>query len=148
MNTWLVADGDLVLAGGNFQTLSGPAKIQQDLGIASLTPLGSDRFHPRYGSVFASYIGQPVGPMTQSLLQSEINRIIKNYQTVQLNKMNRAILQGYATAYGLDDLIQAVQSIEITQNFDSFTISVSLVTMSGTTVNVAASVTSNGPTAG
>jgi phage baseplate assembly protein W len=148
MDTWLVANGDLVLAGGTFATLSGPAKIQQDLGIASLTPYGSDRFHPKWGSVLGQYIGSPVGPMTQALLQSEINRLISNYQKVQLNRMNTVITQGYATVYGLNDLVGSVQSITVTQNYDSFSINATVVTMAGTTVSINSSVAASGPSAG
>ena len=148
MNTWLVANGDLVLRRWR---VPDPLRSSQNTAgpwHSLAYPIGTDRFHPRYGSVFGQYIGQPVGPLTQSLLQSEINRIIKNYQTVQLNRMNQAILQGYATVYALDDLVQAIQSISVTQNFDSFTIKATLITMSGTTVNISSSVSSSGPTAG
>jgi hypothetical protein len=86
--------------------------------------------------------------MTQALLQSEINRLISNYQKVQLNRMNTVITQGYATVYGLNDLVGSVQSITVTQNYDSFSINATVVTMAGTTVSINSSVAASGPSAG
>jgi phage baseplate assembly protein W len=147
MDTWTINSGDLQLSGGTFATLSGPAKIQQDLGIASLTPYGSNRFHPRYGSVLGNYIGAPIGTTTQQFLRSEISRLITNYQTVQLNKMNKAIIAGYSSSYAPNDIVQSVTSIDVVQNYDSFSISITLQTMGGTSVTLSTAVTSSSTTA-
>jgi phage baseplate assembly protein W len=142
MQTISIVDGDFDLSGGTFKTITGATKIQQDMGIASLTPYGSNKFHPKYGSVLQSMIGHPTNSTTQSLIQSEITRLINNYQNIQIRKMNAYILQGLRSPYGQDDLIQSVQSINVTQNFDSFNISVILLTMSGQAIPIGSTISS------
>ena len=143
MLTLSIVNGDFDLSGGTFQTITGATKISQDLGIASLTSYGSNKFHPKYGSVLQSYIGSPINRTTQSLIQSEITRLINNYQNIQIRKMNAYILQGLQSPYGQNDLIKSVQGINVTQNSDSFNINVILITMSGQAVPIASTISAS-----
>ena len=146
METFNVETGDLILTQGTFATLTGQAKIQQDLGIANTTPYGSNRFHPRFGSVLPEYIGSPIGPTTQSLINSEVNRVINNYNAVQLNKMKSFIQQGLQSPYSQDDLIQTVNSIDVVQSYDTFYVTVTCTTMSGAQLQTAITVAQNSTT--
>lgn len=143
MNTLAIISGDFSLSGGTFKTLTGIPKIKQDLGIASLTPYGSNQFHPKYGSVLGSYIGSPVGPSSQAVIQGEVKRLISNYQNLQIAKMNSYVIQGFRSPYGQNDLIRSIQSIEVTQHFDSFHINATLTTMSGQTVQIASTISAS-----
>ena len=146
METFNVETGDLILSRGAFETLSGPAKIQQDLAIANITPYGSNRFHPRFGSVLPEYIGQPIGQTTKQLIYSEVNRVIANYNAVQLAKVKSFIQQGLQSPYGQDDLIATVNTIDVQQSYDTFYVTVNCTTMAGTQVSTSITVNVNSTT--
>ncbi len=143
METFNVETGDLILMQGSFATLSGRQKIQQDLAIANITPYGSNRFHPRFGSVLPSYIGQPIGATTKQLIYSEVNRVINNYNSVQLAKVKSFIQQGLQSPYGQDDLIQTINTIDVQQSYDTFYVTVNCTTMAGTQVSTSITVAQN-----
>ena len=143
MKTLSLKNGDLVLRGGNFVTIGGSAKVEQDLAIWSLFPYGSTRFHPRFGAVFSNYIGQPTNATTQSMLRAEVVRIINNYQQVQISRINSTLLAGKKPPYKQTTLIKTVTSITVTQSYDSFKILIRLVLVSGTLVTLTHTVSSN-----
>jgi phage baseplate assembly protein W len=141
MNTLVVQNGDLVLANGSFSTVTGPTKVEQDIQIATLTPYGSDRFHPRYGSVFSSYIGSAINPQTSALISAELTRVINNYMAVQLGKVKQAAAAGLTSPFSQGELVQAIGTINVQQQYDRFQVSASVVTASGQQVNVSTTVT-------
>ena len=141
MKTLQVSDGDLVLANGAFATITGPQKVNQDIEIGVLTPYGSDRFHPRYGSVFSNYIGIPVGPGTAALIKAELTRVINNYQRVQLYKIQQANLQGLASPFSQGEVVTSIGKIDVAETYDSFNVAASVNTSSGNSVNVSTTVT-------
>ena len=141
MITLEVENGDLVLANGSFATVTGPSKVSQDIEIATLTPYGSDRFHPRYGSVFASYIGTASNPSTATFIRTEMLRIIKNYMAVQLSKVRSAAQQGQASPFAQGELVASIGDINVQQQLDRFQVTASVNTASGQQVNVSTSTT-------
>ena len=142
MQTFQISNGDLVLANGSFSTVTGPAKVQQDIEIAVLTPYGSDRFHPRYGSVFGNYIGTAQGPTLVAMIQAELTRVIQNYQRVQLWLLNQASSAGQSSPFSQGEVVQSIGKINVSPKLDAVQVSASVNTSSGTQVNVSASVTS------
>ncbi len=142
MQTLQIQNGDLVLSNGAYATLTGPDKVSQDIEIAVLTPYGSDRFHPRYGSVFESYVGQPSSPQTTSLISAELTRVINNYMAVQLGKVKAAVTAGGQSPFGQNELVSAIGPISVQQQLDRFQVTASVMTASGQQVNVSTSVTS------
>ncbi len=141
MEALQVEDGDLVLGKGVFATVTGPAKVSQDIEFAVLTPYGSDRFHPRYGSVFSSYIGNPEPGITQALIQGELTRVISNYQRVQLWKVQQAANSGLSSPYGQNELVASIGPTSVVQQLDSYQVTASVNTTSGEAVNVSTTVT-------
>lgn len=141
MITLAVENGDLVLANGSFSTLTGPDKVSQDIEIAVLTPYGSDRFHPRYGSIFGAYIGTPSNSSTSSLIQTEMLRIIQNYMAVQLSKVKAAAQAGLASPFAQGELVQSAGAINVQQQLDMFQVTASVNTASGEQVNVSTTTT-------
>ena len=134
MNTLQLKNGDLVLTGGRFSTVTGKAKVEQDLAVDLLFPYGWTRFHPKFGSVMESYIGAEVTPTTASILRAEVVRVINNYQSVVISKINTALVAGKKSPYGQTTLIKTVKSVTVSQSFDSFSINITIETVSGTTV--------------
>lgn len=141
MNTLEVENGDLVLANGSFSTITGPTKVSQDIEIATLTPYGSDRFHPRYGSVFSSYIGTASNPSTAMFIKSEMLRVIKNYMAVQLSKVKAASQKGLASPFSQGELVASAGAINVQQQLDQFQVTASVNTASGQQVNISTSTT-------
>jgi hypothetical protein len=60
--------------------------------------------------------------------------------------MNQAIIAGYATVYSTSDLVKSINLINVTQNFDSFSITATLETMAGQAVTISSTVAANGNT--
>lgn len=143
MDTLEITNGDLVLANGAFATITGPTKVSQDIEIATLTPYGSDRFHPRYGSVFASYIGQPITPQTSALISAELTRVINNYMAVQLSKVKTAAQAGLSSPFSQGELVQAIGTINVSQQYSRFQVTASVTTASGQQVNVSTTITTS-----
>ena len=141
MITLEVENGDLVLANGSFSTLTGPDKVSQDIEIATLTPYGSDRFHPRYGSIFGSYIGTPSNPSTSTFIRTEMLRIIQNYMAVQLSKAKAASQAGLASPFSQGELVASAGDITVQQQLDQFQVTASVNTASGEQVNVSTTTT-------
>lgn len=141
MITLEVENGDLVLANGSFSTVTGPDKVSQDIEIAVLTPYGSDRFHPRYGSIFSSYIGSPSNPSTATFIQAEMLRVIKNYMAVQLSKVKAAAQAGLASPFSQGELVASAGAINVQQQLDQFQVTASVNTTSGAQVNVSTTTT-------
>jgi phage baseplate assembly protein W len=141
MITPQLQNGDFVLFNGSFATVTGPQKIQQDVMVAVQTPYGSNRFHPRYGSLFSSYVGSPTSASTSSMIQTELVRIVQNYQRVQLGQLKQATLNGNTSPFAQNDLVSSIGSIGVTQTHDSFQVNASVNTAAGNAVNVSTSVT-------
>lgn len=140
MKTLQLANGDLVIGSGGFVTVTGAAKVRQDLGVAVREPYGTDRFHPRWGSVLVNYIGQPVGPATDMLVRSEVIRLIKNYIAVQGEQMEFDATTGSKTRFVTSEIIQAINKIEVVQERDRYHVRVSLALFSGDLVTLTTSV--------
>lgn len=148
MKTFQVQNGDLVLSNGSFATVEGAAKVQQDLGMAVATPYGSDPFHPKYGSVIQSHIGEATGPMTDLMVRSEISRVISNYQAIQTATVNSYTSKGQRPPFGEHELVDTIQTIQVQQDYDTLEVSAVITTMSGYSMPVQATVTPNSVTTG
>jgi len=141
MRGWQLQDGDLVLGGAGFAEVTGSDKIAQDMSIATAEPFGCDVYHPSWGSLLINYVGQTVGALTQSMISAEINRLINNYMTIQTATVNAAAVNGIQSPYAVSDLVAGVASIDVIQSYDSFNVSVTLLTAANQTVTIANTVT-------
>jgi phage baseplate assembly protein W len=83
MKTLLIRNGDLDLSGATYTLVRGAGKVKQDLAVAMLEPLGTDRLHPRWGSMMASYIGSNINPTNLFAITAEVRRIVANYIATQ-----------------------------------------------------------------
>lgn len=140
MQTFQVIQGDLVLGGNSFVTITGQQKTLQDLTMALLEPYLSDPYHPGWGSVLQNYVGQPSTHEMTTLIKSEINRVISNRQRIQLDIMNRAATNGQPNPFGVNEIIAGIQSINLVQNLDFIAASVGIVTASNTEVQISVGV--------
>lgn len=131
-----IRNGDLVVGAGGFTTIEGAAKVRQDLGVAVREPYGSDRFHPRWGTLLQEYVGTAVNSLSQMRIQSEIGRLVQNYMSIQGEALAKDVSVSRATRFSKDELVEKIDSITIRQEFDRFRVRVIVKTFSNQAVEV------------
>ena len=81
-----IADGDLVKKGSQLSLVFGVNKLNQDVNCWLLEQYGTDRFHVNMGSILQEFIGGVVSGSASVEVQSEILRVLQNYQAVQVKR--------------------------------------------------------------
>lgn len=140
MKTLALAHGDLVLASSGHRTLDGAAKVLQDLRGALLEPLGTDRFHPAFGSTLGSHVGEPISEFTAHDLRAEVQRVTDQYAAVQRDRLERDALSGARSRYRTDDVLASLQSVNTKQVGDRIYVQAVLTTAASNTVTLNTSV--------
>lgn len=123
--------GDLVQLGSVLGIVSGSDKLQQDMSLWLTERLGVDRFHPRYGSILPNFIGGVVNLSTQVAVQSEVDRVLGNYQAVQQQAF-KANPQLFSYTELLNDLV----GVDVGVNYDTVSVAISVTTGANTFVSV------------
>lgn len=136
MHTLRLSEGDLVLSGATYATITGPDKVRQDLSFALREALGVDRFHPRWGSLLDSFIGEPNSHRLQFRITDEARRVVNNYQLVQQDRIEQDAREGRPSRYGAGEVIQEVASITSTQDGDTTVLRIDLRLLSGDDLTV------------
>lgn len=140
MKTLLIRDGDLVLGHGGHETITGVAKVVQDLRMAIGEPLGNDRFHPGWGSRTNDYVGGAVEDGVVFSIRQEISRVVENYIAVQRDKIEADVLRGVRSRFGAGEVISDVQDIAVRQVEDRLLVTVRLRVLSGESIALPISV--------
>lgn len=136
MRTLALIGGDLVVGEGGYRQLTGAARIRQDLALALAEPFGHDPYHPEWGSVLASYIGEPLTAELEMLVRSEVVRVLQQYVAAQQADVAADALSGARSRYSHQDVVQEVESIETDVSHDVLRVAVALRTQSGATVRI------------
>lgn len=136
MQTLAVVDGDLALSAGGYLLLSGTNKVRQDLTLALEEEYGGDPYHPLWGSILNRYIGQPLTPSLQQLVSNEVQRVLRNYISVQADDVNAASLNASKANFDTSDVVQSIESIDVQISMDGIFISVVLQTMANQTLTI------------
>ena len=145
MKALALSNGDLVVSQRGHATISGSAKIRQDLALALSEPLGDDRFHTDWGSVLPSYIGLPITSRTQSLVQAEVSRVLAYYITVRDEYIIQDRLNRSRSRFDSSDIVSTIDSIGVSispNNADNIQVKISLTTLAGNTITINRTVTS------
>ena len=121
-----IADGDLVQKGNQLELVFGVDKLNQDIYLWIMERYGIDRFHVTMGSILQDFIGGIVSDQTRAEVQSEVLRILQNYQAVQLRrfKENPQLLSTSELLVSVDDIVAQV-------SFDTVNVAVKLRNGSG-----------------
>jgi phage baseplate assembly protein W len=141
MKTLALANGDLVVGPTGHQTVSGTAKIRQELALALGEEYGNDRFHPTLGSVLIDFIGQPVTDEMTMLIRAEVGRVIQQYVAVQQREVLLDNLAARRSRFDSSDVVTGVTSVQAVVSLDSVQVTVSLTTQAGATVTINRTVT-------
>lgn len=131
-----IADGDLVQRGSRLDVVSGVEKLRQDVYCWLTERYGGDRFHVNMGSILQDFIGGIASESTRVEVQSEIFRVLQNYQAMQLRrfKENPERMSASELLVSVDDIMAAL-------NYDTVQVAIKLRNGSdqSTTIKVATS---------
>lgn len=116
-----VSNGDLVRQGSSMAIVYGVSKLKQDLCLWVTERYGIDRFHPTMGSVLPDYIGSLITDNTRSAIQSELFRILQNYQSIQLQG-----LRSSPQKYSYSELLYSIDAINVAISYDTVSATVSV----------------------
>lgn len=137
MKTLALQHGDLVIDGaGGYATVSGAARIRQDLTLALLEEFGTDRFHPKFGSIIKEYLGNAITSDLQQLVKAEVNRVVQNYIIVQQSQVLRNTQFDIEGQFDTSDVVRAMTSIDVETTYDAIFVAVALQTLARETVSV------------
>ncbi|MFF7198192.1 hypothetical protein ACFZAM_31350 [Streptomyces sp. NPDC008079] len=136
MKTLALVSGDLAIGDGGYQMLTGGPRIRQDLALAMAEPYGHDTYHPEYGSVLASYIGEPLTAELELLVRSEVVRVLQQYVAAQQADIATDALATARSRYSYADVVDAVTSVAAEVSFSTVKVLVGLRTRAGAAVNV------------
>jgi phage baseplate assembly protein W len=136
MRQFAIQDGDLVLSRGGFALVSGQAKVKQDLGCALREPIGTDRFHPGYGSLLSGFIGQAITRETSAMIEAEVYRVVKNYMLTRMAVIQDDFTNGRKPLYEAAEIIQNIDEVRLRQEADRFYVLVRLSTLARERVTI------------
>ncbi len=128
-----ISHGDLAVDSGHLAIVENEAKLVQDLRHALLEKLGSDYFHPAYGSILdsAPEQGGILGSQAEQVLSKftlELNRIVRDYQQLQLNRARYDKLTYGKASLKRAEILVSANVAQAIQNEDTLDIVVSLRT--------------------
>lgn len=85
-----IRNGDLVIQNGDIKKIEDSNKLVQDILKICLTPVGSDKLNPWYGSHFAkTAIGTAQDElMIKTVAQNQIIKSLENLKQLQQNQIN------------------------------------------------------------
>lgn len=142
MKTLALINGDLAIGtNGAYLLYSGVPRIKQDLTLALTEEYGTDRFHPTYGSIVQSYLGQILSAELMQLVRAEVNRVLQNYLVIQQNEVLRDTLVDVTNRFDTSDVVQAVNNVSARAVLDTIYLSATLTTLSRETVTISRQVT-------
>jgi len=146
--------GDLQKSGSQLAKVSNETKMVQDLRCQFLYQMGIDDLHPDFGSLLDggktpdgvirdSLIGMDDKEYAKALLYSEIQRVISDYQERQLARAKLdKLVYGKATLTR-NEVVQAVESIDIVENLDGLQVNITIQTGSNKLQNITLSVSNS-----
>lgn len=119
---------------------SGQRRVLQTLSTALREPVGSDRFHPMWGSTLHDFIGTaaslpfPVG----TLVQSEVQRVVELWAKGQFLQFQRNVEKPVEQRanYVASEVVTGIDSPETRVGLDRVAVKVTLQTLSGEQMTV------------
>ncbi len=122
-----IENGDLALFGTELAKVEGADKLQQDLAVAILTPLGFDELHPLFGSILVEnlvdqgivdLIGTNNFRRAATLVNAELRRLCRNYQEQQINRNENDVVKFGRYTLTPNEILVAVKNVIFKQSED------------------------------
>lgn len=137
MKALALINGDLVAGQSGHVTISGAAKIKQDLTNALGEHWGTDRFHSdRWGTIAMDFIGLPTSSDTVFQVRSEIGRVLQQYISIQEAEVYADMVAGRRSRFATADVVREVSSIQVNVQPLKVLISINLITQAGQDLTV------------
>lgn len=136
MKTLALKNGDLTLAQGGYQLFTGVDRIRQDLTLALLEEYGTDRFHPKWGSIIMRYIGNVISPELQLLVRAEVNRVVQNYIAIGQAEIIRDSAVDVKNRFTTSDVVRRLVDIKTSTYQDRIDVLLALETLARETVSI------------
>jgi phage baseplate assembly protein W len=144
MKTIAVSNGDIQLNGGKIQFAIGSDKLVQDIQRWLEEPIGTGFTTPNFGSLLPSMIGGNQNSSTVSAVTNEIQRVLQLYQGQQIINLQTAQNAAQLSYWNKSEIIQTIQSVNVTVQNTSILASISLLTLANSSVNINLSIDNNG----
>lgn len=135
-----VQNGDLSISGSQLATVSKDRKLIQDLRHHILEQMGFDKLHPGYGSLLdggidrdgvqhESLIAHESLQLGAILIESEIRRILADYQAQQLARARSDRYRYNKTTFTANEVLATIRNIDLQQVEDTLHVLVYLTTL-------------------
>lgn len=130
-----IKDGDIELKGNTFAIVTGTKKLEQEMEVWLKERFGSDRFHTNYGSTLDFYIGSVMSDSAVFEIESEVGRVLRNYQALQFRKF-----QSDPQALDPSEILAEINSVSAKPNYDRVDVTVHFTTYRGTTSTISVNI--------
>ena len=138
-------NGDFVPSRGSLAVARNETKLIQDLKCYILEEIGNDPYHPEYGSKLNG--GQENGVRIQGVLgrsgqfaqleaESELRRIVSNYQKLQLVRARTDHVARGQISLDRGEVLVSLSGITFTQEQDTMTAKLTIQTGDGSTFDI------------
>jgi phage baseplate assembly protein W len=142
-----IRNGDLTLGGSSYGTVTGEDKLVQDLRCFILEKRGTDDMHPTYGTTLdggrlddgtesPGLIGKPNTALVQLEVESELKRIINDYQARQLERAKADRMAYGKTTLHRGEVLLGVTEMKFTPVGDTLNILITLQTANDTKIDL------------
>lgn len=142
-----VSNGDFALDQGGFGIVTGERKLIQDLRHFMLERMGTDDAHPNYGSLFdggqrsdgtevPSVIGHHDFAIASLTVESDIRRIVTEYQQTQLARARRERQRYNKTTFTAGEVIRSLDRVGLKQVRDTLYATLYITTASDVSIDL------------
>ena len=119
MKTLALSDGDIALNGNAYAMVEGIDRVKQQIGLCLRELYGTDRFHPRWGSVLPAWIGRAIVDSSLPIeMKAEMSRVVRNFVNSQNAAIERRALRGFKPVILPNEIITNITSITTEQRQD------------------------------
>lgn len=137
MHTLALSGGDLVATAAGHATADGATMIRQNLACALGEPVGTDRFHPSWGSTLQAMVGTPLDASATAGLRAETVRVVQAMIAAQGAVIAADAAVGARSRYSAADVIARLKDVQIGGSLDTATVVVKVTSGAGAQVGVA-----------
>mgnify|MGYP000477547127 CR=1 FL=1 len=114
-----VVDGDIATLGSAMGIVYGVEKLKQDVSLWLRERYQSDRFHLSYGSILDNFIGGVIDDSTVHMVQTEVVRVLQNYQSLQYR-----LLKEHPDRLSADEILVSIDDVRVRIDYDTVNVAV------------------------
>ena len=140
MHTLALSGGDLVATSAGHAIVDGSSMIRQNMALALGEPVGTDRFHPAWGSTLDAQTGTPGTDAALLGLRAEAMRVVSALIAAQGAAIAADAAAGRRSRFGSADIISRLVDVQVSQDLDAAQVYVQVATAAGDAVGIASQV--------